>query len=157
MPVYGQMDIAPTGGDNAGIKLPGDGNITVNFKEVDIKTVLSYLSEISGVDIVPTPGVEGLVTMRLRDKPWLVALDIVTRNHGYTYSQEQDIIRVMPRSMLQTESAITEVIPLNYIIKNSKDENQRQKGRNSSGAVGGCGISCPGKTNHVVLLHNKFL
>jgi len=97
--------------------LPKPGNITVNFKNVDILTILNYLSEVSGVDIIPTPGVKGMVTMRLRDKPWQVALDIVTRNYGYAYSREGDIIRVMPKSMLQTEDTVTEVIFLSHIVR----------------------------------------
>lgn len=99
--------------------LPEPGNVTVNFKDVDIKTVLHYLSEVSGVDIVPSPGVDALVTMRLRDKPWEIALDIVTRNYGYAYSSddEQGIIRVMPRGSLQMEEPITEVIVLNNLIR----------------------------------------
>ncbi|MDP8298958.1 MAG: hypothetical protein P9L88_03560 [Candidatus Tantalella remota] len=99
--------------------LPESGNVTVNFKDVDIKTVLHYLSEVSGVDIVPSPGVDAKVTMRLRDKPWVTALDIVTRNYGYTYSSddEKGIIRVMPRGQLQLEETITEVIPLDHIMR----------------------------------------
>lgn len=104
--------------------LPESGNITVNFKDVDIKTVLHYLSEVSGVDIVPSPGVEANVTMRLRDKPWEVALDIVTRNYGYVYSREGDIIRVIPKGNLHTEEPITEVIPLNYIIQDTEGVDQ---------------------------------
>jgi type IV pilus secretin PilQ/predicted competence protein len=104
--------------------LPKPGNVTVNFKDVDIKTVLHYLSEVSGVDIVPSPGVEGNVTMRLRDKPWEVALDIVTRNYGFAYSREKDIIRVMPKGRLQTEEPITEVIPLNYVIQDTEGTEQ---------------------------------
>ncbi|MBU1083805.1 MAG: hypothetical protein ABIG55_00395 [Candidatus Omnitrophota bacterium] len=105
-------------------KLPSSGNISVNFKDVDIKTVLHYLSEISGVDIVPSPGVEGAVTMRLRDKPWVVALDIVTRNYGYVYSRddEEGIIRVMPKDVLQTEEPVTVVIPLNYMVQEGSSE-----------------------------------
>jgi len=103
--------------------LPKAGNVTVNFRDVDIQTVLHYLSEVSGVDIVPSPGVEGAVTMRLRDKPWEVALDIVTRNYNYAYSRddEKGIIRVMPKSSLQEEEPVTVVIPLNYVIQSTED------------------------------------
>ena len=107
--------------------IPTPGNITVNFKEVDISTVLHYFSEVSGVDIVPSPGVEANVTMRLRDKPWEVALDIVTRNYGFAYSREGNIIRVIPKGQLSTEEPITEVIPLNHIIR----EVEFSKGDNS--------------------------
>jgi len=124
---FPQVNVAPSGdegdtqmgivGTEPGAPLPKPGNITVNFKDVDILTVLNYLSEVSGVDIIPTPGVSGRVTMRLRDKPWEVALDIVARNYGFAYSREGDIIRIMPRSMLQTEGTVTEVIPLDHIIR----------------------------------------
>ncbi len=123
---YAQVNIASTGTGVAEpnvvpepIKqpLPKEGNVTVNFKDVDIKTVLHYLSEVSGVDIIPSPGVDAKVTMRLRDKPWEVALDIVARNYGYVYSREEGIIRVLPKGQLHTEEPITEVIALNNLTR----------------------------------------
>jgi type II secretory pathway component GspD/PulD (secretin) len=98
-------------------QMPQAGNVTVNFKEVDILTVLNYLSEVSGVDIIPSPGVDAKVTMRLRDKPWEQALDIVTRNYGYVFSREGDVIRVIPKSQVGMEEPITEVIVLNNLIR----------------------------------------
>lgn len=98
-------------------QMPQTGNVTVNFKEVDILTVLNYLSEVSGVDIIPSPGVDAKVTMRLRDKPWEQALDIVTRNYGYVSSREGDVIRVIPKSQVGMEEPVTEVIALNNLIR----------------------------------------
>ena len=126
---FGQMDPSSGGIVDTGVSkviivtedvtqaLPMPGNVTVNFKDVEIKTVLHYLSEVSGVDIVPAPGVEANVTMRLRDKPWETALDIVTRNYGFVYSREGDIIRVIPKGQLSTEETITEVIPLDNLMR----------------------------------------
>lgn len=108
-----QMDSA-SGPDQ---RMPGTGNVTVNFRDVDIGTVLHYLSEVSGLDIVPSPGVEGTVTMRLRDKPWEVALDIITRNYGYVASRERGIIRIIPKAQIHAEAPVTEVIPLNHMIR----------------------------------------
>jgi type II secretory pathway component GspD/PulD (secretin) len=102
---------------SSGSVLPSPGNVTVNFKDVEIKTVLHYLSEVSGIDIIPAPGVDGKVTMRLRDKSWETALDIVTRNYGYVYSVEGEIIRVMPRGQLAAEETVTEVIRLNNLTR----------------------------------------
>lgn len=90
------------------------GNITVNFKEADIRAVLNYLSEVSGVDIVPAPDVAGPVTLKLTDKPWNVALDIIVKNYGYAYEREGNIIRVVTVSSLQQEELSTEVMSLNY-------------------------------------------
>ena len=90
------------------------GNVTVNFKEADIRAILNYLSEVSGVDIVPAPNVSGPVTLKLTDKPWEVALDIVVKNYGYAYDREGDIIRVVTLDSLQKEELSTEVVSLNY-------------------------------------------
>ena len=109
-----------------GTSLPSPGNVTVNFKDVEIKTVLHYLSEVSGIDIIPAPGVDGKVTMRLRDKPWETALDIVTRNYGYVYSREGQIIRVMPRGQLAAEETVTEVIRLSNLSREVELTKQEQ-------------------------------
>lgn len=114
--------------------MPSTGCVTVNFKEVDISTVLNYISEVSGVDIIPSPGVDAKVTMRLRDKPWETALDIVTRNYGYVVSREGEVIRVIPKGQIGMEEAVTEVISLNNLIR----EIELNKAA-STGGAGGAG------------------
>ncbi|MFA6635728.1 MAG: secretin and TonB N-terminal domain-containing protein [Candidatus Omnitrophota bacterium] len=118
------------------------GNVTVNFRDVDVNTVLHYLSEVSGVDIIPHPDIRGKVTMRLRDKSWLDALEIVTRNYGYVYSMESGIIRVMPRGQLEKEEPVTEVIRLNNLTM----ETELTKGAASSGGGGALAALSGGDT-----------
>ncbi|MGB2705422.1 MAG: secretin N-terminal domain-containing protein [Candidatus Omnitrophota bacterium] len=100
------------------------GNVTVNFKDADIRAVLNYLSEVSGVDIVASPDIQGSVTLNLTDKPWERALDIVIKDYAYkmeddkriraTYVREGDIIRVLALSDMELEELQTEMIPLGY-------------------------------------------
>ncbi|MEE9500215.1 MAG: secretin N-terminal domain-containing protein [Candidatus Omnitrophota bacterium] len=90
------------------------GNVTVNFKDADIRAVLSYLSEVSGIDIVPSPEVTGPITLKLTNKPWELALNIIAKNYGYAYEREKDIIRVVTLTSLKLEELSTEVIFLNY-------------------------------------------
>jgi type IV pilus assembly protein PilQ len=90
------------------------GNVTVNFKGADIKTVLAYISEVSGVDIVPAPDVKGVVDLKLTNKPWKVALDIILRNYGFAYEREGDIIRVVTVSQLKQEELASQAYNLNY-------------------------------------------
>ena len=90
------------------------GHVTVNFKGADITAVLEYLSEVGGVDIVPSPDVRGPVTLKLTDKPWETALDIIVKNYGYAYERDGGIIRVVTISSLKMEELNTEVVPLNY-------------------------------------------
>lgn len=102
------------------------GNVTVNFKGADIKTVLAYISEVSGIDIVPAPDVKGPVDLKLTNKPWKVALDIIVRNYGFAYEREGDIIRVVTIDKLKQEELTTQTFSLNYgkakdIVNSIKD------------------------------------
>ncbi len=90
------------------------GNVTVNFKGADIRTVLAYLSEVSGLDIVPSPDVAGTVDLKLTDKPWQVALDLIVRNYGFAYEREGDIIRVVTVDRMKQEELKTQTFNLNY-------------------------------------------
>lgn len=90
------------------------GNVTVNFKGADIRTVLSYISEVAGVDIVPAPDVKGVVDLKLTNKPWKTALDIIVRNYGFAYERDGDIIRVVTLDRLRQEEPITQTFVLNY-------------------------------------------
>jgi len=90
------------------------GYITINFKEADIKVVLNYLSDVSGVDIVPAPDVSGPITIKLTNKPWQTALDIIVRNYGFAYEKEKGIIRVVTVESLKLEELATEVVQLHY-------------------------------------------
>jgi len=90
------------------------GNITVNFKGADIRTVLAYISEVAGVDIVPAPDVKGVVDLKLNNKPWKTALDIILRNYSFAYEQEGNIIRVVTVNNLKQEELATHTFNLNY-------------------------------------------
>ena len=90
------------------------GNVTVNFKGADIRTVLSYISEVAGVDVIAAPDVKGIIDLKLTDKPWKVALDIIVRNYGFAYERNGDIIRVVTLDKLKQEEAVTQAFSLNY-------------------------------------------
>ncbi len=90
------------------------GNVTVNFKGADIRTVLAYISEVAGIDIVAAPDVKGAIDLKLTNKPWKVALDVITRNYAFAYEREGDIIRVITLDKLKQEEVTTQAFSLNY-------------------------------------------
>ena len=90
------------------------GNVTINFKGAEIRTVLSYISEVAGVDIIAAPDVKGMIDLKLTNKPWKVALDIIVRNYGFAYERDGNIIRVVTLDKLKQEEAMTQVFDLNY-------------------------------------------
>src|SRR5205814_8144446 len=53
--------------------------ISLDFQGADLRAVLRTFSEISGLNIVIDPAVQGSVDVALRDVPWDQALDIILR------------------------------------------------------------------------------
>jgi type IV pilus secretin PilQ/predicted competence protein len=95
----------------------------------DIRSVLSYLADYGGVNIVPGPSVRDTVSLRLRDVTWRQALDIVLNTHGLSGVESDGFIKVVPTSRymatknaeekyLYEQRAIarmqTRIIPISY-------------------------------------------
>lgn len=89
-------------------------NITVDFKDADIRDVLRIISFKSGVNIVASNDVAGLVTIRLVNVEWERALDVILKNNNFVYERDKDIIRVMTIENLGKEELATEIFILNY-------------------------------------------
>jgi len=101
-------------------------NVTLDFKEADIRNVLKIISMKAGVNIVTTAEVMGNVTIRLVDVPWEKALDAILKTHGFAYDKQGNIIIVAPIDKLtaqkkqevelaQVQPTATEVFALKYI------------------------------------------
>lgn len=71
-----------------------EGNVSLDFREADIRNVLKILSFKSGVNIVVGPEVTGLVTIQLNDVPWQQALEVILQTYGYAYERKGNIIMV---------------------------------------------------------------
>ncbi len=53
--------------------------ISLDFQGADLRAVLRTFAEISGLNVVIDPAVQGSVDVALRDVPWDQALDIILR------------------------------------------------------------------------------
>ncbi|MBF0484675.1 MAG: type IV pilus secretin PilQ [Candidatus Omnitrophica bacterium] len=119
------------------------GNVTLDFKDADIKNVLKILAFKSGVNIVPSPEVTGMVTIQLNDVPWEEALEIVLRTYGYAYEKKNNIILVMTVdgmkkrredtiALAEQEAVLTKTFSLNFAkaadVVNSISKMKSEKG-----------------------------
>ncbi|MGE3841421.1 MAG: type IV pilus secretin PilQ [Vicinamibacterales bacterium] len=77
--------------------------VTLDFQGVDLRAVLRTFSEITGLNIVIDPSVQGTVDVNLRDVPWDQALDIILRANQLGYTVEGNIVRIAPLSKLREE------------------------------------------------------
>jgi len=109
-----QTSAAPVSADSSSETESAKGNVTLDFKEADINTVLRVMSLKSGMNIVAGPEVQGTVTIRLEDVHWQKALDVVLRTYGYVYERDENVIRVTTRENLAQEPVSTKTFVLNY-------------------------------------------
>ena len=77
--------------------------ISLDFQGADLRAVLRSFAEISGLNIVIDPNVQGTVDVALRDVPWDQALDIILRANKLGYSVDGTIVRIAPLSTLASE------------------------------------------------------
>ena len=99
-----------------------DGNVSLDFRDADIRNVFKVLSLKSGVNIVAGPEVAGTVTIRLENVPWERALDVVLRTYGYVYERDGNIVRVTTKENIATEELATETFVLNYTTAAEAEE-----------------------------------
>lgn len=95
-------------------RLSAAGNVTLIFKDADIRTVLHTLSYKSGVNIVAASDVGGEVSIRLVDVPWDTALEVILKNQGLASERIGNIIRVITLESVAEEDLQSRVFVLNY-------------------------------------------
>ena len=79
--------------------------ISLDFQGADLRAVLRTFAEISGLNVVIDPSIQGSVDVALRDVPWDQALDIILRANKLGYSVDGTIVRVAPLAVLADEEA----------------------------------------------------
>lgn len=77
--------------------------ITMDFQGVDLRSVLRTFAEISGLNMVIDPDVQGTVDMILTDVPWDQALEVILRGNSLDYTVDGSIVRVAKIDTLKKE------------------------------------------------------
>ena len=101
--VHSQATAAGGGISRTGAKEFSGHPVSLDFQGADLRAVLRTFAEISGLNIVIDPAVQGSVDVALRDVPWDQALDIILRANKLGYFLDGTIVRVAPLSVLAEE------------------------------------------------------
>ena len=91
--------------------------ISLDFQDVEVRTILQILAKESGINIVASDTVNGKMTLSLKDVPWDQALDLVMQARNLDMRQQGNIINIAPRdellakdkAFLQAEKEIAEL------------------------------------------------
>ncbi|WP_197481751.1 type IV pilus secretin family protein [Eikenella sp. NML120348] len=70
--------------------------VSLDFQDVDVRTILQILAKESNMNIVASDSVSGKMTLSLKDVPWDQALDLVMQSRGLESRRNGNIIRVAP-------------------------------------------------------------
>ncbi len=94
--------------------------VSLDFQDVEVRTILQILAKESGTNIVASDSVNGKMTLTLKDVPWDQALDLVMQARNLDMRRQGNIINVAPRdellakdkSTLQAQNEINNLGPL---------------------------------------------
>jgi type IV pilus secretin PilQ/predicted competence protein len=82
---------------------PGEPIKTLQFQSAEIRSVLTFLADYGGVNVVVAPTVEGTVTIKLHDVEWRKAMAIIGRTYDLAVVDEDNYIRVLPAEEYRKE------------------------------------------------------
>ncbi|KPC53948.1 type IV pilus secretin PilQ [Amantichitinum ursilacus] len=74
--------------------------LSLNFQNVEIRTVLQVIAEFTGLNIITSDSVNGSLTLRLKDVPWDQALDIILQAKGLDQRKSGNVLWIAPRAEL---------------------------------------------------------
>jgi len=77
--------------------------VTLDFQDADLRAVLRTFAEISTLNMVIDPAVQGTVDVVLTEVPWDQALDIILRGAKLGYTVDGTVVRIAPLSVLADE------------------------------------------------------
>jgi type IV pilus assembly protein PilQ len=79
--------------------------ISLDLVNYDLKDFFRLMSEVSGLNVVLDPNVNGTVTLKLVDVPWDQALDVVLKNYQLGGQLQGNVLRIATNNTLQSEQA----------------------------------------------------
>ena len=74
--------------------------LSLNFQNVEVRTVLQVIAEFTGMNIITSDTVSGNLTLRLKDVPWDQALDIILQAKGLDQRKNGNVVWIAPRDEL---------------------------------------------------------
>ncbi|MDH4276410.1 MAG: type IV pilus secretin PilQ, partial [Gammaproteobacteria bacterium] len=94
------LDIKPVSDTERGLGIPRkefEGEkLSLNFQDIEVRSVLQLLADFTGINIIVSDTVKGNITLRLKNVPWDQALDIILKTKGLVMRQNGSVMLVAP-------------------------------------------------------------
>ncbi|MGH8380485.1 type IV pilus secretin PilQ [Pseudomonas sp.] len=119
MAVFAALFTLQAAGVVSASRAPQGEPLSLNFQDIEVRSVLQVLADFSGVNLVASDAVQGRVTLRLQDVPWEQALDLVLRSKGLEKRSEGNVLLVAPigelagqeRQLLEDRQQVAGLVP----------------------------------------------
>ncbi|MYN02814.1 type IV pilus secretin PilQ [Pseudoduganella sp. DS3] len=80
--------------------------ISFNFQNVEVRSALQAIADISGLNIITSDSVGGNLTLRLKEVPWDHALDVVMQAKGLDMRKNGNVLWIAPKEELLTKEKL---------------------------------------------------
>lgn len=122
--------------------------ISLNFQNIDIRSLLQVFADFTGLNLVATDSVAGAVTVRLTEVPWPQALQIVLQSKGLASRQEGRVLWVAPqdewvlreKKQLEAQAALEAVSPLQVLTVRLQYARAAEVAQRLQGGGAGAGV-----------------
>lgn len=91
---------------------PLDQIVNIDFREMDLSSVVSLLAKKGQVNVIAGTEVTGTVTADIRNVPLRRAMDMVLRMNGLGVVEEEGIFRIVPYEEAVAARRMTKMVPL---------------------------------------------
>ncbi|WP_413501207.1 type IV pilus secretin PilQ [Psychrobacter maritimus] len=140
--------------------------LSMEFQDVEIRSVLDILAQFTDMNIVASDSVAGNITLRLINVPWDQALDIILKSKNLGKRENGNVILVAPSTELaeqearelEAQQAVESYAPLRteYIrLSYAKAGDVLTLISQGSGSSGGSGTGNTNSTDNNTLLSNR--
>ena len=118
----------PSTAEAPNAKYKGD-KLTLNFQQIEVRTILQVLADFTGLNIITSDTVGGNITLRLKDVPWDQAMDLILQAKNLDQRRQANVIWIAPQAEIrakekadadfkveqdQNVSMITESVTMNF-------------------------------------------
>lgn len=139
----------------------GGAPVSLNFQNVETRTLLQILADVSGRNIVLSDSISGTMALRLQNVPWDQALEIIMQSRGLALREVGDTLMIAPsteiaafrdqqRKAEQAAPMRSEFIQVNYAKAKDLAALLKSEGRNLLSAQGQ--VSVDERTNTLLVM-----
>jgi type IV pilus assembly protein PilQ len=108
--------------EDGALQVGPEGFVSFDIQDADIRVVLRMFSRRFNVNIVPSPSVQGTVSIQLNNVHWERALKTMLDMSSLITQRDEDIIRVLTAEEVEEEPLETRVYALGYTNASESEE-----------------------------------